>query len=48
MKKLVLLLASIAIMALSVSSCGSLSNMSQEDAWNIGYGAGTLLRNLAN
>ena len=29
-----------------LTACGSLSNMSEEDAWNVGYGAGTLLRNL--
>ena len=29
-----------------LTSCGSLSNMSQEDAWNVGVGAGTFLRNV--
>lgn len=29
-----------------VTSCGSMSNMSYEDAYNIGYGAGTILRNM--
>ena len=48
MKKILILLASIAVLALSVSSCGTFSNMSQEDAYNVGYGAGTLLRNMLN
>lgn len=29
-------------------SCGSYSNMSDEDAYNVGYGIGTLLRNSVN
>ncbi len=32
--------------ALCLSSCSSLSNMSYEDAYDIGRGAGTLMRNL--
>lgn len=43
MKRIMILLASIAV--LSLSSCGS---MTEQDAYYIGYGAGTLLRNMAN
>lgn len=32
--------------SLSVTSCGALMNMSEQDAWDVGYGAGTLLRNM--
>lgn len=32
--------------AICLSSCSSLSNMSYEDAYDIGYGAGTLMRNI--
>lgn len=50
MKKHLVKIASEAIIALAVlcslTSCGAMSNMSYEDAYNIGYGAGTLLRNL--
>lgn len=50
MKKHLVKIASEAIIALAVlcslTSCGAMSNMSDEDAFNIGVGAGTLLRNL--
>ncbi|MCH5329249.1 MAG: hypothetical protein J1E02_09530 [Coprobacter sp.] len=29
-----------------LTSCGAFSNMSDEDAFNVGWGAGTLLRNM--
>lgn len=49
MKKIKLLFVSLVLVfSLLATSCGSLSNMSNEDAYNIGYGAGTLLRNLDN
>lgn len=32
--------------ALSLNSCSVFANMSEEDAYNVGYGAGTFLRNL--
>lgn len=34
------------ISSLCLMSCGNLSKMSAQDAYNVGYGAGTLLRNL--
>ncbi len=45
MKKILLLLA-LAFTMLSTVSCGVFSNMSNEDAYNVGYGAGTLIRNI--
>lgn len=48
MKKILILLISMAVLAISSSGCGTFSNMSQEDAYNVGYGAGTLLRNMIN
>lgn len=41
---LMLLLA----ISLLTTSCGSLSNMSYEDAYDIGWGAGVLLRNIVD
>lgn len=47
MKRLKVFYATVLVVATMVTtSCGSLSNMSNEDAYNIGYGAGTLIRNL--
>lgn len=50
MKKYLVKIASEAIITLAVlcslTSCGALSNMSYEDAYNVGYGAGTLLYHL--
>ena len=47
MKKIIIAVILAATM-IGVSGCGSFSSMSSEDAYNIGYGAGTLLRNLYN
>ena len=45
MKKLTCLIALIATM-LASCSCGMLANMSEEDAYNVGYGIGTAARYL--
>ncbi len=34
------------VSSLCMMACGGLSRMSQEDAYNVGYGVGTLIRNL--
>lgn len=45
MKKLLAIL-SITVTLVSTSSCGAFANMSYEDAYNVGYGIGTLGRYL--
>jgi hypothetical protein len=47
MKKMKIFYATIMLgVMVMMSSCGSLSNMSNEDAYNVGYGLGTLIRNM--
>lgn len=43
MKKIISALSVLCI-SFMVTSCGSFSNMSYEDAYNIGYGIGTAAR----
>lgn len=40
-----IVLLTIVVFTMVLSSCGSLANMSEEDAFNVGYGVGTLIRN---
>ena len=35
----------VALCSSGLTSCGAFANMSDEDAYYVGYGAGTLLRN---
>lgn len=46
MKKLKILFTALVLMfSVLLTSCGTMSNMSNEDAYNVGYGVGTLMRN---
>ena len=44
--KLLVILVAIGLTTLCLTSCYAMSNMSTEDAYNVGYGVGTLLRNM--
>ena len=44
--KVFIIIAAIGLSTLCLTSCYAMSNMSQEDAYNVGYGVGTLLRNM--
>lgn len=46
MKKIIKNLALLAIIIITLNSCGAFANMSEEEAYNIGYDTGVLLRNI--